>query len=159
MKWVSPALGRIFITYMICPGFGLVICEKTCPGFGLSFGFHGVHPYQKNICSHPPPPRSYLFSETCSYTVVTCLAECLGISGHFGRLFENVIAKANVGFLLRGFGVFRPYILVVHGRSDGENRPSLLKGWYCDVFPCTTFLVSFLNFRYYKSFLLPFFRL
>ena len=35
---------------MICPGFGLVICEKTCPGFGLSFGFHGVHPYQKNIC-------------------------------------------------------------------------------------------------------------
>ena len=53
---VSPALGRIFITYMICPGFGLVICEKTCLGFGLSFGFHGVHPYQKNICSHPPPP-------------------------------------------------------------------------------------------------------
>ena len=52
----NPALGRIFITYMICPGFGLVICEKTCPGFGLSFGFHGVHPYQKNICS-PPPPR------------------------------------------------------------------------------------------------------
>ena len=48
--------GRIFITYMICPGFGLVICEKTCPGFGLSFGFHGVHPYQKNICNHPPPP-------------------------------------------------------------------------------------------------------
>ena len=47
-----------FITYMICPGFGLVICEKTCPGFGLSFGFHGVHPYQKNICSHPPPPPS-----------------------------------------------------------------------------------------------------
>ena len=41
---------------MICPGFGLVICENTCPGFGLSFGFHGVHPYQKNICSHPPPP-------------------------------------------------------------------------------------------------------
>ena len=32
---------------MICPGFGLVICEKTCPG---------VHPYQKNTCSHPPPP-------------------------------------------------------------------------------------------------------
>ena len=53
---VSPALGRIFITYMICPGFGLVICEKSCTGFGLSFGFHGVHPYQKNICSHPPPP-------------------------------------------------------------------------------------------------------
>ena len=53
---VSPALGRIFITYMICPGFGLVICEKTCPGFGLTFGFHGAHPYQKNICSYPPPP-------------------------------------------------------------------------------------------------------
>ena len=43
------------LAYMICPGFGLVIFEKTCPGFGLSFGFHGVHPYQKNICSHPPP--------------------------------------------------------------------------------------------------------
>ena len=41
---VSPALGRIFITYM------------ACPGFGLYFGFHGVHPYQKNIGSHPPPP-------------------------------------------------------------------------------------------------------
>ena len=43
---------------MICPGFGLVICEQTCPGFGLSFGFHGVHPYQKNICRPPPPPPS-----------------------------------------------------------------------------------------------------
>ena len=63
---VSPALGRIFITYMICPGFGLVICEKTWPGIGLSFGFHGVHPYQKNICSHPPPPPhsiSYILFE------------------------------------------------------------------------------------------------
>ena len=45
---------------MICPGFGLVICEKSCPDFGLSFGFHGVHPYQKNICSHLPPPSAVL---------------------------------------------------------------------------------------------------
>ena len=71
---VSPALGRIFISYMICPGFGLVICEKTCPGVGLSFGFHGVHLYQKNICSHPPPPpprrggegRIYAYIHTCT---------------------------------------------------------------------------------------------
>ena len=56
----TPRLWVAFlITYMICPGFGLVICEKTCPGFGLSFGFHGVHPYQKNICSHPNLPRSH----------------------------------------------------------------------------------------------------
>ena len=49
-KQVAPALGSIFIINIIYPGFGLIICEKTCPGFGLSFGFHGVHPYQKNIC-------------------------------------------------------------------------------------------------------------
>ena len=118
---LSPALGRIFITYMICPGFGLVICEKTCPGFGLSFGFHGVHPYQKNICSHPPPPPSLDVSNVTSKNYVIT-----------NDIFNTVISKmANnkaactdriTAFWIKKLTSVHPYLLSLLPTKNGKWR-------------------------------------